>query len=208
MARPSFPCPPFMASHCLLILPFRQRRDGGPELVIRRKHPVVAMPVLPRQGLAPFVSANCACPFCPFFCPFCLRRPLQEGQTPRPLHKKATPKPCPHEAQRALPHPKQRMRQVRYDRRSQSNVRRNGMLGDRPILEPAFEVVCDSPCGASSQVGVARSGGNLSCRSVGGLWTASATQPGRRSAVRPCLRKCHWPASVFAGLQGKAAAWG
>ena len=27
----------------------RQRRDGPPELVIRRKHPVVAMPVLPRR---------------------------------------------------------------------------------------------------------------------------------------------------------------
>ena len=27
----------------------RERRDGPPELVIRRKHPVVAMPVLPRR---------------------------------------------------------------------------------------------------------------------------------------------------------------
>ena len=27
-----------------------QRRDGPPQLVIRRKHPVVAMPVLPRRG--------------------------------------------------------------------------------------------------------------------------------------------------------------
>ena len=27
----------------------RQRRDGPPELVIRRKHPVIAMPVLPRR---------------------------------------------------------------------------------------------------------------------------------------------------------------
>jgi hypothetical protein len=32
------------------MFPFVQRRDGGPELVIRRKHPVVAMPVLPRWG--------------------------------------------------------------------------------------------------------------------------------------------------------------
>ena len=30
-------------------IPDRQRRDGGPELVIRCKHPVVAMPVLPRR---------------------------------------------------------------------------------------------------------------------------------------------------------------
>jgi len=30
-------------------LRYRQRRDGGPELVIRRKYPVVAMPVLPRR---------------------------------------------------------------------------------------------------------------------------------------------------------------
>ena len=38
--------------HSLALLaddPDRQRRDGGPELVIRRKHPVVAMPVLPRR---------------------------------------------------------------------------------------------------------------------------------------------------------------
>jgi hypothetical protein len=31
------------------MFPFVQRCDGGPELVIRRKHPVVAMPVLPRR---------------------------------------------------------------------------------------------------------------------------------------------------------------
>jgi hypothetical protein len=30
-------------------VPDGKRRDGGPELVIRRKHPVVAMPVLPRR---------------------------------------------------------------------------------------------------------------------------------------------------------------
>ena len=30
-------------------VPDRERRDGPPELVIRRKHPVVAMPVLPRR---------------------------------------------------------------------------------------------------------------------------------------------------------------
>ena len=27
----------------------RERRDGPPELVIRRKHPVIPMPVLPRR---------------------------------------------------------------------------------------------------------------------------------------------------------------
>ena len=31
------------------MFPFGQRHDGGPELVIRRKHPVVAMPVLARR---------------------------------------------------------------------------------------------------------------------------------------------------------------
>ena len=31
------------------MFPFLMRRDGGPELVIRRKHPVVATPVLPRR---------------------------------------------------------------------------------------------------------------------------------------------------------------
>jgi len=30
-------------------VPYCQRRDGPPQLVIRRKHPVVAMPVLPRR---------------------------------------------------------------------------------------------------------------------------------------------------------------
>jgi hypothetical protein len=30
-------------------VPDRERRDGPPQLVIRRKHPVVAMPVLPRR---------------------------------------------------------------------------------------------------------------------------------------------------------------
>jgi hypothetical protein len=32
------------------MFPFRERRDGGPELVIRRKHPVVAVPVLAEDG--------------------------------------------------------------------------------------------------------------------------------------------------------------
>jgi hypothetical protein len=49
-----------------------------------------------------------------------IRRPLQEGQTPRLLQEKATTKTCPHEAQRALPNPKHRMPQVRYDRSSRS----------------------------------------------------------------------------------------
>ena len=31
------------------MFPFLMRRDSGPELVIRHKHPVVAMPVLPRR---------------------------------------------------------------------------------------------------------------------------------------------------------------
>ena len=30
-------------------IPDSECRDGGPELVIRGKHPVVAMPVLPRR---------------------------------------------------------------------------------------------------------------------------------------------------------------
>jgi hypothetical protein len=30
-------------------VPYCQRRDGPPQLVIRRKHPVVAVPVLPRR---------------------------------------------------------------------------------------------------------------------------------------------------------------
>ena len=43
---------PMPAGHSLAPLadiPDGQRRDGGPELVIRRKHPVIAMPVLPRR---------------------------------------------------------------------------------------------------------------------------------------------------------------
>ena len=31
-------------------IPYCERRDGGPELVIRGEHPVIAMPVLPRPG--------------------------------------------------------------------------------------------------------------------------------------------------------------
>ena len=49
MARPSFPSPPVVASRCLLTLPFRECRDGFSQPVIGRKHPVVAMPVLPRR---------------------------------------------------------------------------------------------------------------------------------------------------------------
>jgi hypothetical protein len=40
------------ASRCIALLadvPNGQRRHGPPQLVIRRKHPVVAMPVLPRR---------------------------------------------------------------------------------------------------------------------------------------------------------------
>jgi len=59
------------------------------------------------------------------------------------LSREATTKTCSHEAQRPLPNPKQRMPQVRYDRSSPLDVRRDGVLGDRSILEPAFEVLCD-----------------------------------------------------------------
>ena len=31
-------------------IPDREGGDGGPELVIRGEHPVIAMPVLPRPG--------------------------------------------------------------------------------------------------------------------------------------------------------------
>ncbi len=47
----------------------------------------------------------------------------------------------------------------------------------RASLQGALRRSCRA---ASSPVGVARNGGNLSCRSVGGLWTASATQSARR----------------------------
>jgi len=33
----------------LATVPDSERRDGGPKLVIRGEHPVVAMPVLPRR---------------------------------------------------------------------------------------------------------------------------------------------------------------
>ena len=46
---------PGSASRCLPTLPFRQRRDGPPQLVVRRKHPWLvsrrqAMPMLPGRG--------------------------------------------------------------------------------------------------------------------------------------------------------------
>ena len=31
------------------VIPDRERRDGGPELVIRGEHPVIPVPVLPRR---------------------------------------------------------------------------------------------------------------------------------------------------------------
>ncbi len=46
---PSLACQPVTAARRLPTFPFVMRRDGGPELVIRGKHPVVAMPVLPRR---------------------------------------------------------------------------------------------------------------------------------------------------------------
>jgi hypothetical protein len=36
------------AGHGIVLLPDRQCRDGRPQRVIRRKHPVIAMPVPPR----------------------------------------------------------------------------------------------------------------------------------------------------------------
>ena len=42
-------CPPAAASRRLPTLPFRECRDGSPELVIRRKYPVVAMAMFPRR---------------------------------------------------------------------------------------------------------------------------------------------------------------
>ena len=48
-ACPPTACPPVAASRGLPTFPFVMRRDGGPELVIRGEHPVIAMPVLPRR---------------------------------------------------------------------------------------------------------------------------------------------------------------
>ena len=42
------------------------------------------------------------------------------------LSREATTKPCPHDVQRALPNPKQRMPQVRYDRSSRSTCAETG----------------------------------------------------------------------------------
>ena len=48
MAWSSLACPPVAASRCFPTFPFRQSRDGRPQRVVRRKHSVIAMPVLPR----------------------------------------------------------------------------------------------------------------------------------------------------------------
>ena len=48
-ACPPTACPPVAASRGLPTFPFVMRRDGGPELVIRGEHPVIAMLVLPRR---------------------------------------------------------------------------------------------------------------------------------------------------------------
>ena len=47
---PPTACPPVAASRGLPTFPFVMRRDGGPELVIRGKHPVIPVPMLPRPG--------------------------------------------------------------------------------------------------------------------------------------------------------------
>ena len=46
---PPTACPPASGSPRLPMFPFVTCGDGPPQLVIRRKHPVVAMPVLPRR---------------------------------------------------------------------------------------------------------------------------------------------------------------
>ena len=48
VAWSSLACPPVAASRCFPTFPFRQSRDGRPQRVVRRKHSVIAMPVLPR----------------------------------------------------------------------------------------------------------------------------------------------------------------
>jgi hypothetical protein len=49
------------------------------------------------------------------------------------LSREATTKPCPHDAQRALPNPKQRMPQVRYDRSSRSTCAETGCSAISPV---------------------------------------------------------------------------
>ena len=77
---------PMPAGHRLLALsdvPDRQRRDGPPELVIRRKHPVIPAPVLARRRHE-------------------IGEPV-DGQTPCPLHENAMTNPWPQPVQRARP---------------------------------------------------------------------------------------------------------
>ena len=95
------------------------------------------------------------------------------------LSREATTKPCPHDAQRALPNPKQRMPQVRYDRSSRSTCAETDAQrspDSRASLRGALRRSCRAE---SSPAGVARSGGNSQCRRAGGLWAASVTQSGR-----------------------------
>jgi hypothetical protein len=109
---------------------------GPPELVIRRKHPVIPVPVLPRRrdeirqpveelkrrelddavgsrprGLPPATPPDpggCLVP-ARWAAVWAMWRPLQDGQTPRPLHENAMTHPWPQPVQRARPNPKQRM---------------------------------------------------------------------------------------------------
>ena len=48
VAWSSLACPPVAASRCFPTFPFRQRRDGRPERVIRREDAVIPVPVFPR----------------------------------------------------------------------------------------------------------------------------------------------------------------
>ena len=112
-ACPPNACPLGAASRGLPTFPFVMCRDGGPELVIRGEHPWLvssrrAVPVLPRPGHVRAATAlgrsarkqrnrfgteitHCRTGTggmtwstrCAAVC--AIRRPLQEGQTPRPL---------------------------------------------------------------------------------------------------------------------------
>jgi hypothetical protein len=74
-----------------------------------------------------------------------MRRPLHEGQTPRPLQEKPIKNPWPQAVQRARAKPQQRMPQRRKGPELLFDVRRDGLVALLACGEPGLEVRGDDP---------------------------------------------------------------
>lgn len=108
---------------------FRRRLDRV--AVVVHLHEVVPpgrRPSCRREGVR---SARCAAVWA-------MRRPVQDGQTHRPLQEKAKRKSWPQPVQRALAHPNQRMSQRRYSRNSPARCVGTGRYHPALDAEPGI----------------------------------------------------------------------